>query len=215
MKGWPISDRHKHRNFRLETIDTILTYWFSADPDGAALAKERADLWWSKHAEVDKEIRERFKSSLQRASDGKLDHWLAEPRGRLALIILTDQFARNVYRDSPQAFALDAKALEWSLAGIEQGHDRLLPPIERVFFYLPLEHSEQLEHQERSVILFGELLSLAAQEQQVSFAQYLDLAVRHRDIVTRFGRFPHRNRILVRPSTPEELAFLSQPGSSF
>lgn len=114
-----------------------------------------------------------------------------------------------------KAFALDAKALEWSLAGIEQGHDRLLRPIERVFFYLPLEHSEQVQHQERSVILFGELLSLAAQEQQVSFARYLGFAVRHRDIVARFGRFPHRNRILVRPSTPEELAFLSQPGSSF
>ena len=195
--------------------ETILTYWFGTNPDAATLAKDRADLWWSKNAEVDREIRERFTSSLQLASDGKLDHWLAEPRGRLALIILTDQFPRNIYRDSPQAFALDAKALEWSLAGIEQGHDRLLRPIERVFFCLPLEHSERLEHQERAVILFGELLSLAAQEQQVSFAQYLDFAVRHRDIVARFGRFPHRNRILGRPSTPRELEFLSQPGSSF
>ena len=199
----------------METVDSILTYWFGTNPESAALAKDRADLWWSKNAESDREIRQRFAANVQIAAEGKLDAWLVEPRGRLAMIILTDQFPRNIYRDSPRAFALDAKALEWSLAGIEQGHDRLLRPIERLFFYLPLEHSERLEHQERSVILIGELLSLAAPEQQVSFAQYLDFAVRHRDIVTRFGRFPHRNRVLGRPSTPEELEFLSQPGSSF
>jgi uncharacterized protein (DUF924 family) len=110
---------------------------------------------------------------------------------------------------------LDARALEWSLAGIEQGHDRLLRPIERVFFYLPLEHSERLDHQERSVSLFGELVALAAPEEKEIFDQYLNFAILHRDIVARFGRFPHRNRILGRPSTPEELHFLSQPGSSF
>ena len=199
----------------METIDTILTYWFGASPDTAALAKDRADLWWSKNAAFDSEIRERFESTVQSAGDGHLDPWLAEPRGRLALIILTDQFPRNIYRDSPRAFAFDANALEWSLAGIEQGHDRLLRPIERVFFYLPLEHSERLEHQERSVRLFGELVPLVGREQQENFEQYLNLAVRHRDIVARYGRFPHRNRILGRPSTPEELSFLSQPGSSF
>ena len=113
--------------------ETILTYWFGAKPDQAALAKDRADLWWSKNNEVDREIRQRFESSVQLASEGKLNSWLIEPRGRLALIILTDQLPRNIYRDSPQAFAFDTRALEWSLDGIESSVDRLLRPIEQVF----------------------------------------------------------------------------------
>ena len=195
--------------------EMILSYWFGAHPDTAALAKERADLWWSKNAEIDREIRERFESTVQSAGDGHLDPWLAEPRGRLALIILTDQFPRNIYRDSPRAFALDVQALEASLTGLDQGHDRLLRPIERLFYYLPLEHSERLAHQERSVRLIGELVSIVDADQQAIFDQYLSFAVRHREIIARFGRFPHRNRILGRSSTPEELYFLSQPGSSF
>ena len=199
----------------METIETILSYWFGANPDGAALAKDRAKLWWSKNAEVDGEIRERFESSVQLAAAGKLKPWLTEPRGRLALIILTDQFPRNIYRDSPRAFGFDAQAREWSVEGIELGLDRLLRPIERAFFYLPLEHSELLEHQERSVRVFGELVPSAAAEQVEIFEHYLNFAILHRDIVARFGRFPHRNQILGRTSTAEELYFLSQPGSSF
>jgi len=131
------------------------------------------------------------------------------------LILLTDQFPRNMYRDSPQAFAYDAKALAWCLEGLKQQFDRHLRPIERVFFYLPLEHAESLEHQERSVEKFRELLDEADERRKNVFAEYLDLAVRHRNIIARFGRFPHRNRILGRESTGEELAFLKEPGSSF
>ena len=195
--------------------ETILTYWFGANPDQAALAKDRAALWWSKNNEVDREIRQRFESSVQLAGDGRLNSWLIEPRGRLALIILTDQLPRNIYRDSPQAFAFDTRALEWSLDGIESSVDRRLRPIERVFFYLPLEHSERLEDQERSVAMFRELLPSVDPDQQEIFESYLNFAILHRDVVARFGRFPHRNRILGRTSTPEELYFLSQPGSSF
>jgi uncharacterized protein (DUF924 family) len=195
--------------------ETILTYWFGAKPDQAALAKDRADLWWSKNNEVDRDIRQRFESSVQLAGEGKLNSWLIEPRGRLALIILTDQLPRNIYRDSPQAFAFDTRALEWSLDGIEASVDRLLRPIERVFFYLPLEHSERLEDQERSVSMFRELLPSVDTDQQEIFESYLNFAILHRDVVARFGRFPHRNCILGRTSTPEELYFLSQPGSSF
>jgi uncharacterized protein (DUF924 family) len=195
--------------------ETILTYWFGTDPDGAALAKDRADLWWSKNTEIDREIRERFETSVRLAGKGMLSSWRAEPRGRLALIILTDQFPRNIYRDSPRAFAFDAGALELSLDGIARDADRLLRPIERVFFYLPLEHSERLEDQERSVRKFTELIQMAGVEQREIFESYLNFAILHRDIVARFGRFPHRNTILGRPSTPEELYFLSQPGSSF
>lgn len=199
----------------MATIETLLAYWFGANAGETALAKDRADLWWSKNPEVDSEIRERFEGSLELAAEGKLNPWLAEPRGRLALIILTDQFFRNIYRDSSLAFAFDAKALAWSLEGIELGFDRRLQPIERVFFYLPLEHSELLEHQERSVLIFGNLVPLVAAEQQEIFKHYLNFAILHRDIIARFGRFPHRNRILRRSSTAEELYFLSQPGSSF
>ena len=195
--------------------ETILTYWFGANPDQAALAKDRADLWWSKNIDVDREIRQRFESSVQLAGEGRLNSWLIEPRGRLALIILTDQLPRNIYRDSPQAFAFDTRALEWSLDGIESSVDRRLRPIERVFFYLPLEHSERLEDQERSVAMFRELLPSVDPDQQEIFESYLNFAILHRDVVARFGRFPHRNRILGRTSTPEELYFLSQPGSSF
>ena len=197
------------------TIETILTYWFGANPGEAALAKDRADLWWSKHAEADREIRQRFEASVQLAAEGKLNPWLTEPRGRLALIILTDQFPRNIYRDSPLAFSFDTKALAWSLEGIEKGHDQLLQPIERAFFYLPLEHSERLDHQERLVRMVSDLVPLVAAEQRAIFEHYLNVAILHRDIIARFGRFPHRNRILGRSSTAEELHFLSQPGSSF
>ena len=141
---------------------------------------------------------ERFASdsrpACELAAEGNLNPWPAEPRGRLALIILTDQFPRNIYRDAPLAFSFDAKALAWSLEGIDQSHDQLLQPIERPFFYLPLEHSERLEHQERSVRLFGNLVPLVAAEQKEIFEHYLNLAILHRDIIARFGRFPHRNR---------------------
>jgi uncharacterized protein (DUF924 family) len=199
----------------METINTILSYWFSANPDRAALAEDRAALWWSKNSQVDEEIRARFESTVKLAEESKLNPWLAEPRGRLALIILTDQFSRNIYRDSPRAFGFDAQALEWTLDGIELGVDQLLRPIERLFFYLPLEHSERLEHQEQSVCMINQLVPTVSAEEGEIFENYLNFAILHRDIVARFGRFPHRNGILGRPSTPEELEFLSQPGSSF
>jgi uncharacterized protein (DUF924 family) len=112
----------------MASIETILTYRFGANPNESALAKDRADLWWAKNTEVDREIRERFEGSLNLAATGTLDPWLAEPRGRLALIILTDQFPRNIHRDSPLAFSFDAKALTWSLEGIELRHDHLHNP---------------------------------------------------------------------------------------
>ena len=123
--------------------------------------------------------------------------------------------AQHLPRFAAGLCSFDAKALAWSLEGIEQSHDQLLQPIERTFFYLPLEHSERLEHQERSVRMFGELVPLVAAEQKEIFEHYLNVAILHRDIIARFGRFPHRNQILGRSSTAEELYFLSQPGSSF
>jgi uncharacterized protein (DUF924 family) len=133
----------------------------------------------------------------------------------LALIILTDQFPRNIYRDTARAFSCDSKALTWCLEGVHGRSDRELRPIERVFFYLPLEHAESREHQAKSVECFSELAASVPMEQRSTFEEYLDFAMRHRDIIDRFGRFPHRNNILRRESTPEELAFLTQSGSFF
>ena len=131
------------------------------------------------------------------------------------MIILADQFSRNMYRDTPRAFENDALALSWCKGGLESGVDRELRPIERVFLYMPLEHSESVEDQHRSVTMFTELAQSVPAQQRKLFDGYIDYAVRHRDIVQRFGRFPHRNAILGRESTEEEVAFLQQPGSSF
>ena len=196
-------------------VEAVLEFWFGSNPDDAAIAKEKSALWWSKNPQVDDEIRGRFEGLVAKAAAGELSYWEATPTGRLALILLTDQFPRNIYRDSPRAFAYDAKALAWCLDGIEQHVDRKLRPIERVFFYLPLEHAESLEHQDKSVKHFGELVSIVDEPDKAVFKEYLDFAIRHRDIIARFGRFPHRNKILGRQFTAEEIAFLNEPGSSF
>lgn len=196
-------------------IDSILRFWFGADPDDAVVAKQKAKLWWSKDPAVDAEIRENFITRAQAAAAGELAPWAATARGRLALIILTDQFPRNIYRDTSRAFAYDTKAFAWCLDGLEQRFDLQLRPIERVFLYLPLEHAESLAHQEHAVRYFEELLAAVPAEHKPAFGEYLDLARRHRDVIACFGRFPHRNKILGRESTSEELAFLSEPGSSF
>jgi uncharacterized protein (DUF924 family) len=196
-------------------VEDIVSFWFGAEADDAAVAQNKAALWWAKSADTDEEIQARFADLVEKAAGGELKEWEASPRGRLALILLTDQFPRCIYRDSPKAFAHDHHALRWSLEGIDDGFERALRPIERVFFYLPLEHSERLENQDRSVDLFRQLLDGALPSQKKVFEEFLDFAVRHREIILRFGRFPHRNRVLGRASTPAELAFLSEPGSSF
>jgi len=131
------------------------------------------------------------------------------------LILLLDQLPRAIHRDTPEAFAQDAAARILVEQGLESGADGLLRPIERLFFYLPLEHSEDLEDQDRSVELFRELAESVPDGQRLAFTNFVDYAQKHRDVVASFGRFPHRNRILGRESTAEEIAFLEQPGSSF
>jgi uncharacterized protein (DUF924 family) len=196
-------------------IESILDFWFGANPDDAVVAKEQAKLWWSKNHEIDDEMRRRFEDAVRSATTGKLNEWLSTARGRLALIILTDQFPRNIYRDTARAFSYDSKALTWCLDGVDGRIDRELRPIERAFFYLPLEHAESREHQAKSVECFTELVASVPMEQRSTFEEYLDFAMRHRDIIDRFGRFPHRNNILGRESTAEELAFLTEPESGF
>ena len=195
--------------------DELLEFWFGDDPDDASVAAAKAELWWGHKPETDELLRERFGTAASAASVGILDHWAGSPRGRLALILLLDQIPRVVNRGSPEAFAMDVDARKVASQGIESGADRLLRPIERVFFYLPFEHSEEIEDQERSLALFRELVNEVPAEHRETFAFFLDYAVRHREVIARFGRFPHRNGVLGRESTPEEKAFLEQPGSSF
>ena len=199
----------------MEQAESILEYWFGTEADDLVAANQHAGLWWKKNPQVDQEIRVRFATLLDAAAHGKLDDWLTHPRGRLAMIILADQFSRNMYRDTPRSFASDLFAQTWCKAGLDSGADRLLRPIERVFFNLPLEHSESLEDQQRSVALCKTLAESVPDEHRDLFDGYLKYAERHLDIVQRFGRFPHRNVILGRESTEEEIAFLQQPGSSF
>ena len=199
----------------METVDSILRFWFGDERNDAEVAKERAALWWKKNPEIDEAIRERFEATLDGAVNEKHDHWLDDPHGRLALIILADQFSRNMYRGTPRAFANDSCALGWCKQGLAVDSHLSLRPIERVFFYLPLEHSESLEDQDRSVELFSELAASVTEDQREPFTGYVDYAVRHRDVIKQFGRFSHRNAILGRESSDAELAFLRQPGSSF
>jgi len=197
------------------TPEDVLAYWFGHEAGNSATAEAQKKLWWSKDAVIDAEIREHFGKLVATAAGGAHREWARDPRGRLALILLFDQFPRNIYRDTPQAFAHDSLALRLALDGIDSGADRGLRAIERVFFYLPLEHAESADIQARSVEMFGDLLAGAAEADRKTFAGYFDFAVRHRDIVQRFGRFPHRNHILGRASTAVEIAFLQQPGSGF
>jgi len=196
-------------------IDELLAFWFGSAADDSAVAREQSRLWWSHDPEVDAEIEERFGALAKRAANGELDLWASTPRGRLALILLCDQLPRNIHRGTPQAFATDDRALTLAHEGLGAGVDRELRPIERVFLLMPLEHAEAIGAQDESVRRFRALVGEVGEEVRPTFEEYLDYAIRHRDVIARFGRFPHRNAILSRPSTAEERSFLEQPGSSF
>ncbi len=195
--------------------DDLLSFWFGNDSDDVVVAEAQAGLWWGHSPETDEFLQERFGAAAAAAAAGLLDHWAGSPRGRLALILLLDQLPRAIHRGTPKAFAQDAKGRQIAAQGLESGADRLLRPIERLFLYLPFEHSEDLADQDRCVELFRELTASVPETQRATFDGFVNYAERHRDVITRFARFPHRNQILGRDSTPEEKAFLEQPGSSF
>ncbi len=180
----------------------VLTFWFD---DTQAPRK----VWFVKNEAFDAEVRSRFLTVHAQALSGQFDAWIEFPESCLALVIVLDQFPRNMFRRQPESFASDAKALSVAQIAVAQKFDQQLPPVQRFFFYLPFEHSENLEHQNQSVRLFEQFKA----DSQLS--DTYDYALRHRSVIDRFGRFPHRNQILNRPSTPEEVEFLKQPGSSF
>ena len=198
-------------------IAELLTYWIGAPEPTDADALTRQSLWFTKSAATDAEIGTRFGPLVEEALSGALDGWAQTPRGRWALIILLDQFTRNLFRGTPRSFAGDAQALQLALDGILEGHDMhpSLPAVARIFCYLPLEHAEDGPLQEQSVALFAKLHALATPETRSFFAGTLDYARKHQEVITRFGRFPHRNPILGRESTPQELEYLAQPGAGF
>ncbi|MCS0538690.1 DUF924 domain-containing protein [Aeromonas veronii] len=194
----------------------LLDFWFGDEADDVPRTTRQAPLWWGKSSETDALLASRFGELAEAAAKGSLTHWADAPSGRLALILLLDQLPRNIHRGTPAAFAQDPLARDLCLKGLSIGADKSLSPLERVFFYLPLEHAESREQQARSVALFEALAAeQAGTPAQATFAGFADFARRHQVIIERFGRFPHRNDILGRTSTPEEAAFLQQPGSGF
>ncbi|BEV16956.1 DUF924 domain-containing protein [Herbaspirillum sp. DW155] len=200
------------------SAEEVLDFWFGPDWDtlpAHQVAERQKKLWWSKHPDVDAQCRTRFEPLVQQAAANELDDWTESPRSMLALILLLDQMPRNIYRDTPQAFAFDELARQCSHLALAMGLDAELPPLARVFVYLPLEHAEDLDDQEYVVQLMRGLAKAASGEDKPAFDGYADYARRHHAVIERFGRFPHRNRILGRDSTPEEVEFLKQPGSSF
>ncbi|MBD8892114.1 DUF924 family protein [Roseibium litorale] len=172
----------------------ILDFWWQAGPE----------KWFARSDAFDAEIRERFLASVEAAKAGELDDWEASPHGALALLILLDQFTRNLFRDDKRAFESDPKALGIATRAVDAGYDRAFPPSVRVFFYLPFEHAEDMAAQERSVDLCRALNN----------EQFYLYALIHLDVIRRFGRFPHRNKVLGRETTAEEQAFLENGGFS-
>ncbi len=185
----------------------VLAFWFG--PPGAPDAGTARKAWFTKDDAFDAQIRERFGGLIDTALRGELEDWLDAPESALAYLILLDQFTRNAFRGTASAFAGDARALAAARRIVARGWDAAMTPVHRWFCYLPFEHSERIEDQHESLRLFGLL-----RDDPVAGSAY-EWAVKHFEIVERFGRYPHRNAILGRESTPAELEFLSQPGSSF
>ena len=192
----------------------VRDFWFGKLPLTAQALSQRLELWFpnDERADVarkwDEAVRARFGKLVERAALGELASWADSPRRCLSLILLLDQFPRNIYRDTARAFASDDQALAVTLSGMESAADAALDVVERLFFYMPLQHSEVREIQDESVAGYRRLAAEAPQELRGAFEDALKYAEQHRAIIERFGRFPHRNRALQRVSTPEEVAWL-------
>lgn len=191
-------------------IDDILAFWFGRpEDDGYGGHGAPREAWWQKDPAFDAQIRSRYLDHYRRAHAGELEAMAQTPEGALALILMLDQFPRNMFRGKPETYASDEQARKLAREALALGFDKAVPPVWRWFYYLPFEHSEILADQDLSVSLFE------AQPDHTGKDQTIASSLRHREIVARFGRFPHRNQILGRDSTPQETEFLKQPNSSF
>jgi uncharacterized protein (DUF924 family) len=190
----------------MKDYQAVLDYWFG---DGSDAGRRQRELWFAGSARVDAEVRERFLHEVERAERGEFNHWQENPDACLALIILLDQFPLMIFRGEARGYLDGDLALPVARHLVEQGFDKGYTPSERLFAYLPFEHSEDLADQERALELFGKIRDLPG------MATAYDYAIKHWEVVKRFGRFPHRNEVLGRSSTAEEIEFLKLPGSRF
>jgi len=194
----------------MATIEEVLVFWFGAGTRDEPPTPDRVKLWFRGGEATDREIRERFEADVERARNGELNAWAQTPRGRLALIILLDQFSRNLYRGSGEAFAKDPAALKLTLEGLESGQDKELSCAEQLFFVLPLEHSEDLAMQDRMLAYMDALTRNVPEALKPMAEGAREFAQQHRKVIERFGRFPTRNQALGRASTPEEEAHVRE-----
>ncbi len=194
----------------MESFDNILKFWFGRVEDTIVPTEHRARIWFGEDKGIDEEIRKRFEADLEKAICGQHNGWEGSPRGQLALIITLDQFARHIHRDTPLAFSNDNKALSICLDGIRDEVEHNLSLIERVFFYFPLLHSEDITHQHQAISAYQTLSELAFSETKVIYESFVKFSNHHYSIIERFGRFPQRNIALGRVSTMEELEYLQE-----
>lgn len=190
----------------------ILDFWFGGD---SLHELDRSDVWFGKATALDNQIRARFGERVESAGTGAFDDWAKTAQGALALILLLDQFPRNIYRGDAKSFAFDERARRIAENALDRGLDSKLSVIERIFLYLPFEHSEDLAAQDRAVELYTRLAADAEPDERAIVDQALEYASLHRAIISRFGRFPHRNDLIGRETSPEEREFLKTPNSSF
>ena len=193
----------------------LLDWWFGSSESANETAADKGKLWFGKRDSQDLEAQTRFGDWVEQALAGGLTEWAQRPEGWLALVLLLDQLPRMIFRDTPKSFSGDLRAQALVAQGIAADFDRQLRPVQRVFIYLVMEHCENLAVQNEAVSRFIELMAQQPEADRAVFADNLDYAERHREVIARFGRFPHRNAVLGRESTAQELAFLSQPGSRF
>jgi uncharacterized protein (DUF924 family) len=208
-KGASITDEDVAR------IDEILSFWFKEQELSAPQIDRRMDIWFGEDPVFDEAIKAEFEDDIEKASKGQLDHWAEEPRGRLALILLIDQFRRNIHRNTAKAFSHDKLALKLCVEGAMAKKDKGLTPIQKVFFYMPLQHAESAKVQAKSVELFNKLAESVSPTFQETFLTVAQFAELHKDIIDQYGRFPHRNELLGRDNTPEEDEYLAGDSPDF
>lgn len=193
----------------------ILEYWFGELDEYGRTDESRFKLWFGKSEETDQYLTENYKDLLESAKRGELDSWKESAEGLVAFIVLLDQFSRNIYRDTAEMYAADEQVLSVAKRAVETGVDKEMPISHRVFTYLPFMHSENLEDQEQCIELFKGLQNEVPEEVKKSIQGNIDYAIKHRDVVKGYGRFPHRNEILGRESIEEEKVYLSNPDAGF
>lgn len=199
----------------VQTIETVLTAWLGEQDEQGMSPPEQTARWYKKDPSFDAWLRETFASTWDAIMTGQCEHWLDEPRGRLAYVLVLDQLSRNMFRGEAKMFAGDPRGLRAAQSCVARGADRELLGHGRVFLYLPFMHSEDLAMQDECVRLFSAFRDESSGALRAALESNVQYAHRHRDIIVQWGRFPHRNEILGRTSTPEEAEFLKQPGSSF